>query len=78
MVDQIPQTIPSSAVPPQGAQSQAVPQQVNTSIPPQGTPPPVPQFPFQQAPVQVPPVRPQQTANITKPTSKISIRTVLV
>lgn len=78
MVDQIPQVIPQQWVPPQ-----AVPQQVNTSVPPQGTPPPVvpqpaPQFPFQQAPVQQAPARPQQTANITKPTSKISIRTILV
>jgi hypothetical protein len=76
MVDQIPQ---------------AVPPQANIPMPQMGaTPPPVPQqqmpqYPFQQAPVQQAPlptgqvgVRPQQTANITKPTSKISMRTVLV
>lgn len=48
---------------------QAVPPKTNT---------PIPQYPFQQAPVQQAPVRPQQTANITKPTSKISIKTVLI
>ena len=71
MVDQIPQTTSP---------------QVNTPIPQAGsipTPPPVPtapipQFPFQQAPIQQTPVRPVQTANITKPTSKISMQTILV
>ena len=52
---------------------------MNTSIPPQ--------FPFQTAPAQQlsteppaqqPPVRPQQTVNISKPTSKISIKTILI
>ena len=76
MVDQIPQVIHPQAVPPQ----------VNTPIPQAGsvpTPPPVstatiPQFPFQQVPVQQAPVRPVQTANITKPSSKISMQTILV
>ncbi|HBB04554.1 TPA: hypothetical protein DCZ39_06815 [Patescibacteria group bacterium] len=40
--------------------------------------PPMPQTPLQQAPIQQVPVRPQQTANITKPTSNISIRGVLI
>ena len=58
MVDQIPQTPPSTSQQP---------------IPPQ-----MPDFPFQQAPVQQPPVRPQQTANITKRTSKISMKGVII
>lgn len=54
--------------------SPAVP---SPAIPPQTTAP-MPQYPFQQAPVQAAPLRPQQTANITKPTSRVSIKTVLV
>ena len=69
MVDQIPQVIPP--------QTNTPPQAGSIPTPPIPTPP-VPQFPFQQAPIQQAPVRPQQTANITKPTSKISMQTVLV
>lgn len=54
---------------PQAVPPQAVPSKTNT---------PIPQYPFQQAPVQQAPVRPQQNANITKPTSKISMKTVLI
>ncbi len=46
------------------------------------TPPQIPQMPpqqpLQQAPVQAAPVRPQQSTNITKPTSKISMRWVII
>ena len=71
MVDQIPQTIPPQANIPM-PQTPSAPQ-------------PMPQYPFQQTSVQQTPlptgqagVHPQQTANITKPTSKVSMRTVLI
>ncbi|MFA6255913.1 MAG: PKD domain-containing protein [Candidatus Absconditabacterales bacterium] len=38
----------------------------------------IPQSPLQEMPVQQPPVRPQQTANITKPASKISMKGVII
>lgn len=57
--------------------------QANMPMPPMGpTPPPVPQQapqqPLQQAPVQQAPVRPQQTINVTKPASKISMKGVII
>ena len=75
MVDQIPQPIPSPILPPQP--NTATPQ-MGTTPQPVTTPQQIPQYPFQQAPIQPAPVRPQQTANITKPTSKISMKTVLI
>jgi hypothetical protein len=82
MVDQIPQvngpvnvngTVPPSQPIPTSPQQIPVPSpavvQNFSSIP--GTP--VPQTPIQQQPN-----RPQQTANITKPVSKISIKGVLI
>jgi len=67
MVDQIPQVVPPQGVPPQALAPapQQIPQQM-------------PWAPLQAAPTQQPPVRPQQTANITKPTSKVSMKTVLI
>ena len=47
--------------------------QANMPMPPMWPTPPTPQQPIQQ-----PPVRPQQTANITKPASRISMKTVLI
>lgn len=38
----------------------------------------MPQTPLQQAPIQQAPVRPQQTANIKKPASNISIKGVII
>jgi hypothetical protein len=69
MVDQTPQT---NVTPPAGNPPQVPPQQA-AQIP--GTP--VAQQP--QAAVQQPiPQRPQQTANITKPASKISMKGILI
>lgn len=38
----------------------------------------IPGAPLQQAPVEQAPLRPQQTANVTKPTSKISMKGILI
>lgn len=51
--------------------------QIPQTIPQQGVPPQqMPWYPPQQAPIQQAPTHPQQTANITKPGSKISMKTV--
>lgn len=59
--------------------SQPIPQQpVQPAQPVQPIPVQMSWNPLQAAPVQQPPVRPQQTANITKPTSKISMKWVAI
>ncbi len=62
MVDQIPQMIPPQGVP----------------LSPQQMPQPIPWAPLQAAPIQQPPIRPQQSVNITKPTSRVSMKTILI
>lgn len=57
------------------------PQTPQAPVQPQQPIPQAPQQPLQQAPVQPAPqvaARPQQSANITKPASKISMRGILI
>ena len=83
MVDQIPQrnTAPQAGTPPQAPQQPQVLQQAAPQTPPPAQSVPIPGTPMQQ-PVQQqvtqPNGRPQQSANITKPRSKISMKGVII